>query len=129
MWMRNVGKLTADGPYRVIRHPQYFGLILAILGLSLRTARPIALMSWGIMAYTYVLMALFEERSLVNKFGNEYCNYSAKTWFMFPVPKAVTKRFSHATVVAIATLALIVYIMTTVYVSYYLVFSLRGTTF
>jgi len=131
-WVKSRGKLMKNGPYRVIRHPQYLGIILTVLGLSFRTARPIALISWGTMTYMYLLMALFEERSLSRKFGGEYESYRAKTWFMFPVPKVLTKGFNCFRTLAmasIATLAFVTYIMSIIYGSYYYVISLRGVTF
>lgn len=129
MWMKSGGKLMRDGPYKVIRHPQYLGIIVAVLGLSLRTARPIALISWGIMAYAYVLVAFFEEQSLADKFWEEYANYRAKTWFIFPFPKIAIKKFGRTAIVILATLTLITYVMILVYVSYYYVSSLRGFAF
>lgn len=131
IWMKSGGKLVRGGPYKVFRHPQYLGIIVAVLGLSLRTARPIALISWGIMTYAYVLMAFFEEQSLADKFGDEYANYRAKTWFIFPFPKIVIKKFGRTAIVVLATLALITYVMIVVYVSYYCLAysSLKGVAF
>ena len=129
MWVRSRGKLMRNGLYKVIRHPQYLGIIVAVLGLSLMATAPIALISWGTMAYAYVLMSLFEERSLMNKFGSEYMNYKAKTWFMFPFPKILTRKLSYITTAILATLALIAYEMTVVYVSYYIVYKLPPLPF
>jgi hypothetical protein len=35
-----------SGPYRVLRHPSYTGLLLAIFGLSLRFANLAAIARW-----------------------------------------------------------------------------------
>lgn len=131
-WLRSRGKLMATGPYQLIRHPQYLGLIIAVLGLSLRAARPIALISWGTMTYAYMLMAYFEDRSLAKRFGEDYANYRARTWFMLPVPRISGKRSTNigsGTAILTATTVLIPYILTVIYLSPWLVFSLRGATF
>ncbi|MBS7609918.1 hypothetical protein KEJ36_01540 [Candidatus Bathyarchaeota archaeon] len=116
-----------SGPYRFIRHPQYFGLIIAVLGLSLGVARPIALISWGIMAYLYVLFALFEENSLMAIFEH-YREYKGKTSFMLPLPSRFNKAIDHLgsrRLILLGTLILILYIMGVIYSSFYCVVSLR----
>jgi len=131
-WLRSRGKLMATGPYRLVRHPQYLGSIIAILGLSLRAARPIALISWGTMTYAYVLMAYFEEQSLAKRLGKEYVDYRARTSFMLPTPRIPGKgsaNLGRGPVVLTATLGLILYILIVIYVSPRLVFSLRSATF
>lgn len=122
MWVKNRDKLIKNGLYKVIRHPQYLGIIVAVLGLSLMATAPIALISWGAMAYAYILMGLFEERSLTNKFGDKYTSYKDKTWFMLPFPKIVKGKFGCIKTAILATLALIAYEMIVVYVSYYIVY-------
>jgi len=131
-WLRSRGKLMAAGPYRLVRHPQYLGLIITILGLSLRAARPIALISWGTMTYAYVLIAYLEEQSLAKRLGKEYMDYRARTSFMLPAPRIRGKEpinVGRGPVVLTATLGLILYILIIIYVSPWLVFSLRSTTY
>lgn|GEM_PF-2541790 len=128
-WIKSRGKLMTGGPYALIRHPQYLGIIIAVLGLSLNAARPMALISWGIMAYAYILLASFEERSLEAKLGN-YRDYREKTWFMVPIPRSLGRAFQHLRardVLIVATLILILYTMIVIYASYYFVTSLRST--
>jgi len=73
------------GPYRLIRHPAYTGLLLAIIGLGF------VLQSWGAVL---VLIALFgvgfgyrihvEEAFLTSKLGNEYVTYTKRTKRLIP---------------------------------------------
>lgn len=126
-WIKSRGKMMMSGPYRFIRHPQYFGLIIAVLGLCLGVARPIALISWGVMAYLYVLFALFEEISLMAKFDG-YREYQKRTSFMLPLPSRLKKAIDHLgsrRIIFLATLILILYIMGIIYSSFYCVVSLR----
>ena len=131
-WLKSRGKLITSGPYKAVRHPQYLGLIIAVLGLSLRSARPIALISWGTMTYAYVLMAYLEELALASRIGEEYVKYKAKTWFMIPTPKVSVKgpsRLGRVAVTLAATSALISYILAIIYISPHLVVSLRSVTY
>jgi len=78
-------KLATHGPYRIIRHPAYLGVIGIILGISWVFAN-----LWG-----GILMALFvwiwmeariieEEKLLVVEFGDRYDQYRHKTAKLLP---------------------------------------------
>jgi len=131
-WLKSGGKLMEKAPYNAIRHPQYLGIITAVLGLSIQTARPAAFISWGIMTYAYISMAYLEEKPLQRKFGKEYMDYSKKTWFMLPFPKLLTRKIPTTetkTALAAATITLTIFILTIIYISPQHVVSLRGVTF
>jgi len=66
------------GPYRVLRHPSYSGILLACFGIGLAAA------NWaGLGAVTLLTLALLlwrirvEERALLATLGDRYRSYSA----------------------------------------------------
>lgn len=46
-------KLVTDGPYAVVRHPQYTGLMLGILGALVQWPTLITLLMAPILVFTY----------------------------------------------------------------------------
>jgi len=77
--------ILASGPYRLLRHPGYAGLLLAWVGAGLATANwavasAVALLM--VVAYSYRIAA--EEAMLVSAFGGRYEEYMARTWRLIP---------------------------------------------
>jgi protein-S-isoprenylcysteine O-methyltransferase Ste14 len=77
--------ILASGPYRLLRHPGYAGLLLAWVGAGLATANwavasAVALLM--VVAYSYRIVA--EEAMLVSAFGGRYEEYMARTWRLVP---------------------------------------------
>lgn len=77
-------KLITTGPYSIIRHPGYFGTILAILGATFMYANPFTLLYIILSLPVTVKKIRKEERLLVKLFDNEYINYQAKTKMIIP---------------------------------------------
>jgi protein-S-isoprenylcysteine O-methyltransferase Ste14 len=78
-------RIVRRGPYRVLRHPSYTGLVLGLVGLGL------AFGSWfgAAIVLLTVLVGLLprirvEERVLARAFGAEYTSYAASTWRLLP---------------------------------------------
>ena len=78
-------RLVRRGPYRVLRHPSYTGIILIFAGFGL------AIGSWvGAAAAVVVVLAglvpriRVEERALANTFGAEYTEYASSTARLVP---------------------------------------------
>jgi protein-S-isoprenylcysteine O-methyltransferase Ste14 len=71
------------GPYRLVRHPIYFGWALMTFGTPLMTGTRL---SFAIISTAYLMVAVpFEERSLVETFGDEYRDYQRQVrWRMVP---------------------------------------------
>lgn len=76
--------LVTSGPYRYVRHPFYLAFALAVVANGLTTA------NWFILAVgfaAWVLIAIRtdkEEARLVERFGDEYRRYAARTGRFFP---------------------------------------------
>jgi protein-S-isoprenylcysteine O-methyltransferase Ste14 len=77
--------VLANGPYRLLRHPGYGGLLLAWLGAGLATANwavALAIAVLMVVAYSYRIAA--EEAMLLGAFGDRYREYMARTWRLVP---------------------------------------------
>ncbi len=74
-----INKIITDGPYRYMRHPQYFAIALATLGLAILINTSYMLVFSISTIITFYLIALFEERKLSSIFGEEYMRYRRKT--------------------------------------------------
>jgi protein-S-isoprenylcysteine O-methyltransferase Ste14 len=84
-------KAVTGGIYNLIRHPQYAGLAIAGLGLLILWPRYIALLAYITMLFFYYILACFEEKECINRFGERYLEYMKKTNMFFPV---ILKRFT-----------------------------------
>ncbi len=80
--------LVTNGLYRYIRHPQYAGLFLIILGWLIHWPTLLTLILFPIIIMVYYRLALREERELQEAFGNQYLKYKAQTPRFFPHPRA-----------------------------------------
>jgi len=84
-WITNLKKgLITHGVYRIIRHPQYLGIIIFTLGLSLRSLRPISLIAWLTLTFSYLILASLEEKHLLSVYKEEYEEYCKRTPFIIP---------------------------------------------
>lgn len=76
-------RLATSGAYAVIRHPQYVGFILIMLGFLLQWPTLITLLMFPILVVMYVRLAGREEGEVRAQFGTPWNAYSATvpTWF------------------------------------------------
>ena len=68
-------KIAADGLYRYVRHPQYSGFILVILGFLIQWPTLITLAMAPFLIARYVLLAKKEEKFMLDNFPAEYAQY------------------------------------------------------
>lgn len=78
-------RVVDQGPYRVVRHPSYAGILLILLGIGL------ALGTWPAIVAIVVIplpglvaRIVVEERALVNALGDRYREYAARTRRIIP---------------------------------------------
>lgn len=76
--------VVSGGLYRVIRHPQYLGLVIAGLGLLLYWPRFFILVTYISMIFVYYLLAINEEGRMLRKFGASYATYLERTPMFLP---------------------------------------------
>lgn len=81
---RGRGGLVTDGIYRHVRHPQYLGLILIIVGFNIQwPTLPTVLMA-PILIVMYVRLARREDLELATFFGEAFLDWVARTPAFFP---------------------------------------------
>jgi protein-S-isoprenylcysteine O-methyltransferase Ste14 len=78
-------RVVEKGPYRLVRHPSYTGVLITFIGLGL------AVQSWGALL---VLLGVFslsfgyrmrvEEKTLLSELGENYANYMKRTKRIIP---------------------------------------------
>lgn len=76
-------ELVTSGPYRLIRHPIYSGLLVALIGTTLVTS-PLGLIVVVLLGGYFCYCASVEERNLRAAFPAEYPAYSASTKMLVP---------------------------------------------
>ena len=73
------------GPYRLVRHPIYLGLILAVLATAIEKGNSFALLGAAIIIVAFYRKARQEERFLRTELGEEaYEAYARKTAMLVP---------------------------------------------
>lgn len=72
------------GLYSWIRHPQYLGLAVTGLGLSILWPRFLVVALWAGMIALYYLLARDEERRMLGQFGEGYRQYMDRTGMFLP---------------------------------------------
>lgn len=75
---QTTGKLAVDGPYKYVRHPQYIGFIVIMLGFLLQWPTIPTLVMFPILVGVYVNLAKREEKDSLKAFGQKYKDYSNK---------------------------------------------------
>lgn len=73
------GKLATAGVYSYIRHPQYLGFILIIIGFLLQWPTLITLIMAPILIVRYIRLGKEEENYVLKKFGSKYSVYKKDT--------------------------------------------------
>ena len=71
--------LATTGPYAYLRHPQYAGFMLIMIGFLLQWPTLLTLIMFPILVTMYVRLARREEREVRVEFGEAYARYAAKT--------------------------------------------------
>jgi len=89
---QRAGTLATTGPYARVRHPQYDGFILIMLGFLLQWPTLITLIMFPILLLMYVRLARHEEREVMAEFGEKYRRYMLSTPAFFPRLRATRRR-------------------------------------
>ena len=76
---QRTGTLAVSGPYAYVRHPQYSGFILIMLGFLLQWPTLVTLIMFPILVTMYVRLARREEKEVAEEFGDQYRRYAART--------------------------------------------------
>jgi protein-S-isoprenylcysteine O-methyltransferase Ste14 len=71
----NNGPLVESGMYAIVRHPEFLGHLLIIIGLVCITQRLLSLTIGVLMTILLWLAMREEEKTDIDKFGRAYINY------------------------------------------------------
>lgn len=76
-------RVIDSGPFALVRHPIYTGMIAAVWSVALLQARPIALLGAALFALGFTLKARVEERFLEAEFP-DYADYRKRVRMIVP---------------------------------------------
>ncbi len=71
------GALAVTGPYAHVRHPQYAGFILIMLGFLFQWPTVLTLAMFPVLTWMYLRLVRHEEREALEVFGAAYARYMA----------------------------------------------------
>lgn len=85
--VRGVG-LSKTGMYSVVRHPQFLGIIVVTVGLTLMALTlggGTSSILWIVQVFGYIGIARYEEAHLQKRFGESFRQYKRDVPFIFPI--------------------------------------------
>ena len=92
---RQEGRLATKGVYSYMRHPQYTGIMLAVLGQIIHWPTIITLILAPLIVFMYIRLAKKEEGDMIALFGAEYEAYRREVPSRFlPSRRELQERFS-----------------------------------
>ena len=77
-------ELIVDGPYALVRHPIYTGILLALFGTALAVGEWRALLGVAIAALAFWRKLTIEEVVMRRQFGEAYDRYAARVAALIP---------------------------------------------
>ena len=77
-------KVVTTGVYSIIRHPQYFGGILAHIGFCFLMSGLYSLLVTPLVIAVVCVISWKEEQELLKEFGHDYEEYKAKVSMFIP---------------------------------------------
>lgn len=81
------GELVTNGIYGFIRHPQYLGFFLVILGFLIQWPTVLTLIMAPILLFMYRQLARREEKQMIEQFGEAYERYRVRVNAFIPAKK------------------------------------------
>ncbi len=81
---RGQGQFVRDGLYKYVRHPQYLGIYLMLIGMLIQWPTLVTLIMFPVLLVTYYRLAKKEEKSMLEEFGEEYQIYIESTPAFIP---------------------------------------------
>jgi protein-S-isoprenylcysteine O-methyltransferase Ste14 len=77
-------QLVIAGPYRLVRHPIYSGILLALLGTALGTGELRCFIALPLFFAAWLTKSRHEEEFMRQQFGGEYLAYQSKVKALIP---------------------------------------------
>ena len=85
------GKLVTEGIYSRVRHPQYSGFALMIIGFLIQWPTIITLVMAPSLLIMYKRLSKKEEEVMITEFGEEYLEYRQKVPAFIPIKNGINK--------------------------------------
>ena len=83
MTLRQGHELVTTGPYALVRHPIYTGMIFAFFGTAL-AANVFLLIPFAVLSGFFILSAMMEEKHMLRQFPDDYPEYTRRTKMLIP---------------------------------------------
>jgi protein-S-isoprenylcysteine O-methyltransferase Ste14 len=77
-------RVVDTGPYRLVRHPIYTGLIAAMIATALLRPGLFGIAGVALIALSFVIKYRLEERFLMEELGPEYAAYRKRVPALVP---------------------------------------------
>jgi protein-S-isoprenylcysteine O-methyltransferase Ste14 len=77
-------KLIRSGPYRLVRHPIYTGILFGFIGTALEVGEIRAWLAFVLALVGLLIKIRAEERLLVKEFGSTYLQYKKEVKMLIP---------------------------------------------
>lgn len=77
-------QVATTGPYAFLRHPQYVGFILIMLGFLFQWPTILTAIMFPVLLFMYSRLAKREEKDALAEFGEPYAAYQKNTPAFFP---------------------------------------------
>lgn len=84
------GRLVTDGLYKYVRHPQYSGLFLVMIGMLIQWPTIITALMFPVLVFVYYRLSKREEREMIKIFGDKYRHYMSKIPMFIPQRKGLS---------------------------------------
>lgn len=83
--------LATTGLYAHVRHPQYIGFVIIMMGFLLQWPTIPTIIMFPILVFVYARLAKTEEKEMGMQFGEIYTKYAKETPAFFPALKTWNK--------------------------------------
>lgn len=77
-------ELIRSGPYRLVRHPIYTGILMAMAGTFLANGKVRGALAVVLIWFAWLVKSRMEEQFMRRTFGAEYAEYCRTTGALFP---------------------------------------------
>ena len=78
------GRLATDGLYGLVRHPQYTGIFVAVIGQLIHWPTIPTLVLFPVIVWAYYRLARREEQQMLEKYGRQYAIYQQQVPMLIP---------------------------------------------
>jgi protein-S-isoprenylcysteine O-methyltransferase Ste14 len=76
--------LVQSGPYRIVRHPIYTGLLVGLLGTSIALGELRCFLGMLLALFAWKIKSMSEETLMVQQFGDQYTRYREQVKGLVP---------------------------------------------